>query len=184
MTVSKVLYAGIILMAFCLQGCCPSGPWQQQMWHDDMRSGTHAVEICRERGAPFLVDKQLVAMVGESDYKLYPEELELMMTADDSDREWTLNQLYQVYCIFKKERSGLSNYCKESSWRESESFKQCMLWLYDETVHFNKPLPFCPFCAYDGFVCHFFLLEGSDVIGELKLPLWKSLETGVSKDKK
>jgi len=181
---SKVLYAGITLMTFCLQGCCPSGPWQQERWHDNILRGTRAVEICRERGSPFLVDKQLVAMVGEPDYKLYPEELELMMTADDSYKESTMTLLYKAYCNIKKKRTGLSIFCKENNWKESESFKRCMLWLYDETIHFSKPLPYCPFCAYDGFVCDFFFLEVSDVIGAIGIPHWKSLETGVSENNK
>jgi hypothetical protein len=184
MTWNKFLCGSIILMTFCLQGCCPKGPWQQELWHNDMRMGTHAVEICRERGVPFIVDKQLVAMVREPDYKLHPEELQLMMTVDDSYKEHTMKRLYERYCRIQGEKSDLNNNCKESNWRKSEGFKQCMLWLYDETVHFNKPLPECAFCAYGHFVCYIFLLEGQDVIGESGVPLWKSLETGVREGNK
>jgi hypothetical protein len=181
---NKLLFNSIILMSSYLQGCCPKGPWQQEVWHDDMRRGAFAVGICEARGAPFIVDKQLVALVGEPDYKLYPEELELMMAADDSYKEHTMKRLYEAYCIIQKDRSDLNNDCKASNWRESESFKRCTLWLYDETKHFSKPLPYCSFCADEGFACKFFFLEGSSVIGAAGEHRWKSLATGVGEGKK
>jgi len=162
---------------FCFAGCYRSSEiLEQEGWHEDL-SRAHTVEYeFRDSGAPLLATEQLITLVGEPDYKITPAEFEERMPEDKplmeglSYCEWHMERLWQSYRRCKKQRRGDSKIITAETWRDSPEFNECLLWIYDESLHFSKPLHsndwlHCLFCGKWGFSVEIYFVEDSQVVG-------------------
>jgi len=170
-----IILSGIA--AISLAGCNYSYETTKQgYWHRDHLRASIVEDSFRDRGAPLLVTEQLITLVGEPDYKITPAEFEERMPEDKplieglSYCEWHMERLWQSYRRCKKQRRGDSKIITAETWRDSPEFNECLLWIYDESLHFSKPLHsndwlHCLFCGKWGFSVEIYFVEDSQVVG-------------------
>lgn len=180
---TKKLLTNVILIVVCfiLQGCyCFQDP-RQKDWHNEIGRASLVVTRVIVKNTPFIVDKQLVALIGEPDFKLSPFELQELLIDDLPYRETVMNHVWSGYCLAKRdlaqrEIAGADYDPGTDNWKECEEFKKCSLWLYDETQHFGKSMVWC--WGYNtGFTCCVFFVEKSNVIGYSTVIFWKPLRS-------
>jgi len=162
---------------FCFAGCYESAEiWEQKWWNKDL-SRAHTVEYeFRDSGAPLLTTEQLIALIGVPDYQMTSAGLEVCIPEDRplleglSYREWHMKELWDSYRRCKEQRRGDSKIITAETWRDSPEFNECLLWIYDESLHFSKPLHsgdwlYCLFCGKWGFSVEIYFVEDSQVVG-------------------
>jgi|GEM_PF-5229310 len=171
----------VVVMCFIFQGCYLTQDPRQKDWHNEIGLASSTVTKATVKRAPFIVDKQLVALIGEPDFKLSPLELQEILIEDLTYRETIMNHVWSGYRLVKRdvaqrEVAGSDYAPGTDNWKECEEFKKCSLWLYDETQHFGKPMVW-GWGVNEGFVCQIFFVEGSNVIGDSSVIFWKPLRS-------
>jgi len=162
---------------FCFAGCNYSYETTKQgYWQNDHLRASIVEGRFRSYGAPLLVTEQLITLIGEPDYKMSPAEFEQRIPKDKrsiedlSYREWHMRELWESYRRCKEDRRGDSKMITGDSWRDSPEFNKCLLLVYDESLHFKKPLHsgdwlYGLFCCEPAFWVHIFFSEDSQVVG-------------------
>lgn len=162
---------------FCFAGCKYSYETTKQgFWEKDHLRASIVEDSFRSRGAPLLVTEQLITLIGEPDYKMTPAEFEGRIPKDKpsienlSYREWHMRELWESYGRCKEDRRGDSKMITGDGWRDSQEFNECLLWVYDESLHFKKPLHsgdwlYSLFCCEPAFWVHIFFVEDSQIVG-------------------
>ena len=180
---TKKLLTNVILIVACfiLQGCyCFQDP-RQKDWHKEIGLASSTVIKATIKNVPFIVDKQLVAFIGEPDFKLTPLDLQDLLIEDGTYRKKKMNEIWSDYLLAKRDVAqrdvnGSDYDPGTDNWKECEEFNKCSLWLYDETRHFSKPMVWC--WGYNtGFTCCVFFVERSNVIGANWVIFWKPLRS-------
>lgn len=171
----------LILLFFLLQGCYVFQDPRQKDWHSEIIRASLAVKRATVKNAPFIVDKQLVAFIGEPDFKLSPFELQELLIEDLTYRETIMNHVWSGYRLAKRDVAqrdvnGSDYDPGTDNWKECEEFKKCSLWLYDETRHFSRPMVW-GWGVNTGFTCCVFFVEKSNVIGDCPVVFWKPLRS-------
>lgn len=176
----------LIIMGFgagsCLLNGCESHHARQQDWHNRVGRGLSAVESVARQGTSLLVDEQLIEIIElRPDFKVSPLEFCELYAEDDAYRNRAMNDIWTGYCQVKKQRQQL--HCVEGPerWQDCEEFKKCGVWVYDESVHFDKPLRsddwlYCLWCKKPHFFTVFFFVE-QQVIGGAYLHHDKPFQT-------
>ena len=162
---------------FGLTGCYDSPEVsRQKQWNEDLTRAETIENQFRYSGAPLLLTEQLITLIGEPDYKMLPAEFEKILPEDApligglSYREWHMIDLWSSYRGDKKQRQIYSKIIYVGKWRDASEFNKCMLWIYDESQHFSKPLhsndwAYCWFCAKPMFTVSIFFVEEIQVVG-------------------
>jgi len=163
-----------LLMGGLSAGGCTNGHTNQRSWHDRLRFATHAVDASTRRAGCLFTDKQLYVMAERPDYRLLPDDLEDRLITDPAHREHIMGELlkeYQTYALRPANRVHAS----ESGVPEgSTGFANCWLWMYDESRHFDRPLPSS---EWAGFHCICFYVQQGRVIGATSFAYWPPVET-------
>lgn len=150
---------------------------KQESWHEDHLRASVVELKFREYGAPLLVTEQLITLIRKPDYKMTPTEFEARIPEYKpfreglSYREWHIEELWDFYRRYKKQRRGSSKVITANTWRESSEFNECLLWIYDESLHFSKPLHsgdffYRLFCCEPMFYVYIFFVEDLHVVGQ------------------
>lgn len=173
---TKNLFTNIMLVGVCffLQGCYVFQDSRQKDWHHKIMRASSEVTRVADKRAPFITDKQLVALIGEPDLKVRPLELEKLLVWDDSYRKRIMKEVWSDYCQDKRNQSSFQRAPEHDDWKDCEEFKKCSLWLYDESRHFNRPMVW-GWGTSAGFMCDFFFVEGHNVIGATLVGFWRPL---------
>ena len=138
----------ILLHVIGLSGCCHN-PQRQVDWHRQMKSLSQMATGLLEKNEVLITESQLIALLGEPDFVVTPDELKKLMVAKPSYKEKVLSDLYV------------------------EDFKDRAFWLYDESEHFDKPFDHCcRGCAQVGFTCWVFILKDSKIIASHPIAFW------------
>lgn len=157
---------------------------KQEYWHKDHLRASIVEDQFRTYGAPLLVTEQLITLIREPDYKMTPAELEMHIPEDRplieglNYREWHMKELWDSYRRDKEQRQGSSKVITAETWRDSPEFNECLLWIYDESLHFSKPLHsddwlHCLFCGKWGFLVYIFFVEDSQVVGQDSIHIYQ-----------
>ena len=177
------IFCVTILFWFYLQGCCQTPP-KQYDWHQRRINASGMIEHFRSKKAPSLDTEQLVALVGEPDLILSPPELArdlVTLHEDTSYRTKVMSEICTAYCQTEGGRSSsvCDLQCGDGKWKDYSEFKNCILWLYDESKHFKQPFNHDnPWCAQVGFTCEVFFVKDSNVIGSWPITHWEPLYYG------
>ncbi len=161
---SRIFYCLISLTFLCLDGCYDSPQIsKQKIWNEKLDTAAKVTNIFRYDNVPLLSTEQLISLVGQPDYKVKPSEFETLLNPniDVSIREYTMNEIWRMYLVFKK-----NPLLKKDKWQNSAEFTDCILWIYDESKHFQKPLPKEFFAGLKpGFNTNIFFFENSNCLG-------------------
>lgn len=115
------------------------------------------------------------AQCGIPDYILSPVEFKSRMRCDGTLCDDNIRNFVEPYLRAKDIEVGHTpiNY---GNYRFNEN---CKLWLYDESLHFEKPYEpgLFTMCAYTGFTCFCFYIENESVIAVATIHHWNGLET-------
>lgn len=171
----------VVVVCFLFQGCYLFQDPRQKNWHNEIGLASSKVIKATVKRVPFIVDRQLVALIGEPDFKLSPFELQELLIEDEPYRKRIMNEVWSDYCLAKRdvaqrEVAGSDYAPGTDNWKESEEFNKCSLWLYDETKHFSKPMVW-GWGVSEGFVCRIFFVEESNVVGGCPVIFWKPLRS-------
>lgn len=157
----------------CLLHGCDSYQGKQENWHCKVDRGFTTVVDASRPGVPLLVDKQLISIIGlKPDFKVGPLQFLDLYAEDDAYRNRAMNDIWAGYCQAKQELQTLRCVEGPDRWQDCQEFKKCTLWVYDESVHFGKPLHHgnwlrCLFCGEPRFSTDLFYLEHDQVIGAI-----------------
>ena len=167
----------LIVSIFGLTGCYDSPEVsRQKLWNESLYKAANVEYQFRDDDASLLLAEQLISLVGEPDYKMLPIEFEKLLPEDEpsieglSYREWHMLEIWNSY---RRDKGQYRFYVKEmyvGKWRDALDFSKCMLWIYDESLHFKKPLYsgdilYCWFCMKPHFTTRIFFIEDSVVVG-------------------
>jgi len=153
---------------------------KQEDWHTSVDRGYSAVAYITRPGTPLLVDEQLISLIGlEPDFKLNPLEFHTLLGLDKSYRKRIMELVWHGYSYSKRDAGQLDWDPHRDKWEDCEQFKKCSFWIYDESLHFAKPLGhgdllYCLFCAEPAFLSYVFFVENEKVTGSVPLKLNQS----------
>ncbi len=145
---------------------------KQGYWDRDHLRASIVESLFRSYGAPLLVTEQLITLIREPDYKMTPAVFEERIPKDKPSimGEWHMQEVWYSYRRCKGERRDSSEVVTAETWRVSPEFNKCLLWVYDESLHFKKPLhsgnwlrTLC--CGKPKFSVNIFFVEDSQVVG-------------------
>ena len=171
---SPMAYCCFMLLAlFCFSGCYDSPEiLNQKFFREGLSRATDIVSNFHYDNAQSLSKEQLISLVGEPDFKVRPLDFEVLVDSNIAimktltSREYIMSELWSDYLRYKPKKGPYATVRQKDEWRNSVEFANCMLWVYDESKHFRKPLPkelFC--CLKPGFITYVFFIENSFCIG-------------------
>jgi hypothetical protein len=160
-----------MLHLICLSGCSRI-PQKQLNWDNDLANVKIITSSLSEKKEPLLLTNQITALVGKPDYIVTPVEYKELMVAEHSYKERVLSMICEEYC---RARRGLpqydcSDFCRNGMWKNNKDFNDCVLWLYDESIHFDKPISDY-YCRHvqPGFICWVLIVKDSKVMAILPI---------------
>lgn len=115
----------------------------------------------------------LVNRLGSPDYVISPHEFKKRLSLGKDYSEKVIKRLMESYSSSKDTvRDNVNSY------QTFEFDKDTMLWLYDESIHFEKPVkpPIFTMCADTGFSCFCFYVEEGKVLDGVIFNFWKPLK--------
>lgn len=119
--------------------------------------------------------ENLILSCGEPDYIISPEDFIKRANCEDKLCEYIIKELVEGYLRTKYQdnKSKSIEYCKAYRFDE-----KCVLLLYDESLHFDKPYKpgLFTMCANVGFTCFGFFIEEGYVVGGTTFHQWKGLK--------
>jgi hypothetical protein len=167
---------GILLVPVFLAGCFDRYARTQRHrdWDKRVRRGCSAVwqvEDLKSLGRPDLTTEQLIHVIRlKPDFEITPVQFMELFADQDSFRDRCMSLVWMAYCRNKMKLEYEECSARRNDWESFEAFKSSSLWVYDESVHFEKPLHseeflYCLFCGEAYFVTHVFLVDDGLVIG-------------------
>ncbi len=167
---SKVLFM-LLLASSGIFGCADP---MQLRWHATQTSVAATVgNIARENKDHLLDTVQLEQLLHAApDFVGTPGELEELLAPEKDYRDRIMYNSFHAYLQYKGGAFG--DLLGDRSWSAHTGFMECTLWIYDESAHFDRPLPGC---APLGFSADVFFIEKGKVIGTWPLVGWKPLRT-------
>lgn len=162
------IYFFVLLTTICFAGCVESYQKQvQRRWNENLANRRAIADNFRNSGVGLLSTQQLNVLLTSPDLKTTPKELEMLIPAEwdlkkgTPSREEIMTDLWDRYRHCKKDRPRLSETVTAKSWREEYlEFTSCVLWIYDESKHFDEPLG-----CVRLFVTYIFFVEDSEILG-------------------
>jgi len=143
-------------------------------WYERIKRGGSAVRQVaelRHLGRPYLTTEQLIHVIRlQPDFEITPVQFMQLFADQDSFRDRCMSVLWMAYCRNKMKLEYEECSARRNDWQSFEAFKSSSLWVYDESVHFEKPLHseeflYCLFCGEAYFVTKVFLVNDRLVIG-------------------
>ena len=128
----------LVVSVFGLTGCYdPPEVFRQKVWNEDLDKAVTIERQFRDYGTPLLLTEQLIALIGEPDYKMFPTEFEKILPDDAppinglSYSEWHMIDLWCAYRQAKKQLpiyysktifAGKWQHFPDPSWKEPQLF--------------------------------------------------------------
>lgn len=159
-------------------GCYWAQPPAQKQWHSNLW-GCH-LEVGEVLDKGHIIQSQwLEERLGTPDYQLEVQELERILLKQKSQHcSRTMDIIWTEYRSLKQQEPKDVKSGSAAQRSKCRDFDECLLWLYDESVHFEKPLVW-GWNSNLGFSCYAFLLEDSQVVGSTAVEFWDPLTFGV-----
>ena len=175
MKLKKSLLLTTFITTLFVQGCVSSRYIEREEWSKPKFQMGLKIRSLKD-GEPKINRKQLAEEVGYPDIVISPEEFKSRLSVDDKLHKKFIKRLVQIY--LKAKDIEFDHFAEDDFYANYEFDKNCVLWLYDESLHYNKPAhpPKFSMGAYIGFTCYCFYVEGNDVIGESCFDFWEPLK--------
>jgi hypothetical protein len=153
-----------VLMTLGLAGCESGGPGGHQQWHHQVARAAQASDQQSARGSMVSVE-DLQAMAGPPDYRMRLGQLQQRMPGSDTYRSRVTGQLALGY-------EDTRQAAARSAPGPLPELEQCMLWIYDESRHFSKPMDRN---QRSGYYATVFYVFRNAVLGSETLIMWQPL---------
>lgn len=172
---NKHSIAAVIFLTTFIQGCFNCQYTKRQQWLDPKFRMEIKIESSIDEGM-LVNESMLLKELGPPDHIISPREFKERLSVDAELSKIIIKRMVSKYL----EATSNKNQSHKSYgfYQDYEFDKNCMLWLYDESMHFKKPVkpPIFTMCADIGFSCYCFYIEGNNVIGGTVFQFWKPLK--------
>lgn len=162
----------LFVATWCVSGCT-NDHTNQRMWANRLNFAIHAVDESTKHKGWLFTNAQLCAMAELPDYQLPAKELEDFLVPEPTYRAEVMEKLLKVHQKYALRPANRDRISESNTPGISDDFAGCWLWLYDESRHFDRPLPGT---EWSGLHCIVFFIQGEKVVGVIPVGGWQPLQ--------
>jgi len=167
-----ILLAQFSFICLALGGCFYHESAEQRQWWQRQSTVNGMIACCDGNLAPFLMRTQIISVLRKPDLIFKPRELERNLPGDVAYKKKVMNDIWKAYRIAKRHNNSFNCIDVPNFWESCDDFLNCLLFIYDESMHFKKP---SPQCIKVGFTCYIYIIENEKVIAYTPSAFWEPL---------